>query len=69
MKRAKEKKQQVEESVLHRQGDEKNEHDAEGDITLVDRFTPYLVIRTSGKIRSFDFGPGDGGIKGSTQVQ
>lgn len=69
MRRAKEKKQQVQESVQHNQGNEKYEHDAVGDITLVDQFTPYLVIRTSGKVRSFDFGPGDGGMKGGTQAQ
>jgi U3 small nucleolar RNA-associated protein 12 len=28
---------------------------AHGNLTLEDLFTPYLVVRASGKIRSFDF--------------
>jgi U3 small nucleolar RNA-associated protein 12 len=30
------------------------------DIKLVDLFTPHLVVRASGKIRSFDFGDSSG---------
>lgn len=37
-------------------------------VKLIDLFTPYLVVRASGKIRSFDFGPGDTSAKGGTQV-
>ena len=38
------------------------------EIKLVDLFTPYLVVRASGKIRSFDFGLNDVRSKGDTQV-
>lgn len=68
MKRAKEKKQQkLQDSVHDRQEDETNidQQSTDQDIKLVDRFTPYLIIRTSGKIRSFDFGPS---VKGGAQL-
>lgn len=58
-KRAKEKKGKEPEP----DGDEE-----ETEVQLVDLFTPYLVVRASGKIRSFDFGPDDTGHKGGTQV-
>jgi U3 small nucleolar RNA-associated protein 12 len=35
---------------------------------FVDYFTPHLVVRASGKIRSFDFGPSETSSKGITQV-
>jgi U3 small nucleolar RNA-associated protein 12 len=41
------------------------EEDAE--IDLVDLFTPHLVVRGSGKIRSFDFRNED--VKGGTPVR
>ncbi|TDL29382.1 WD-repeat-containing protein [Rickenella mellea] len=54
---------------------EKKSEDAqeEGDvaideIALVDLFTPYLVVRASGKVRSFDFVREDHAIKGGTQL-
>ncbi|KAG5636854.1 hypothetical protein H0H81_006606 [Sphagnurus paluster] len=37
------------------------------DVKLIDLFTPYLVVRASGKIRSFDFG-GDVNVKGGLQI-
>lgn len=43
----------------------------EGTITtsdITDRFTPYLIIRGSGKIRSFDFASTEVGRKGSVHV-
>lgn len=47
-KRAKEKsKDKKEETVMDVEGDD--------EIKLVDLFTPYLVVRAGGKIRSFDF--------------
>ncbi|KAG6902304.1 hypothetical protein C0995_001914 [Termitomyces sp. Mi166 len=55
-KRAKEKK--LKGKSL--KGQDENEIDEDGkndeEIKLVDLFTPYLVVRASGKIRSFDFG-------------
>ncbi|KAL0949715.1 hypothetical protein HGRIS_009754 [Hohenbuehelia grisea] len=44
-------------------GDDNEELDAE--VKLVDLFTPYLVVRASGKIRSFDFGPDSAGKGGA----
>lgn len=38
------------------------------ELQLVDMFTPHLVVRASGKIRSFDFGLEPPALKGSTQV-
>ncbi|KAF8592773.1 WD40 repeat-like protein [Ramaria rubella] len=35
---------------------------------LVDRFTPYLVVRASGKIRSFDFATTESGSKGGVHL-
>lgn len=73
-KRAKEKKQQKQQE-LSQENDKQadintsiDQQDADEDIKLVDQFTPYLVIRTTGKIRSFNFGSGDGGVKGGAQV-
>ena len=68
-KRARRKKRAKE------KGKEKNEkvpEDAEDDeteqIQLIDLFNSYLVVRASGKIRSFDFGRDQPGSKGETQV-
>jgi U3 small nucleolar RNA-associated protein 12 len=73
-KRAKEKKRQ-EQQELDQENDKRADQnistgqlDVDEDIKLVDQFTPYLVIRTSGKIRSFNFGSGDGGVKSGIQV-
>jgi U3 small nucleolar RNA-associated protein 12 len=44
------------------------DQEVDDEIKLVDLFTPYLVVRASGKIRSFDFGPDDAGLKGGTPV-
>ncbi|KAF8640072.1 hypothetical protein AX17_001313 [Amanita inopinata Kibby_2008] len=38
------------------------------EISLVDRFTPYLAVRASGKIRSFSFDASEGGSKSSCQI-
>ncbi|KAG6837545.1 hypothetical protein H0H93_007726 [Arthromyces matolae] len=54
-KREKEKKQKIKDSNTHPNDEAANDKDDE-EIKLVDLFTPYLVVRTSGKIRSFDFG-------------
>jgi U3 small nucleolar RNA-associated protein 12 len=63
-KRSKEKKK-------GKDGDEDaevNGLDEEAKINLADLFTPYLIVRASGKIRSFEFGADDAGHKGGTQV-
>jgi U3 small nucleolar RNA-associated protein 12 len=55
-KRAKEKSKSKKEGL----DDKADEDDAGSDeINLIDLFTPYLVVRANGKIRSFDFGVGD----------
>jgi len=65
-KRAKEKKSQDQDK-----GSKEKDDDAEDDSTediLVDFFTPHLVVRASGKIRSFDFGFNQSASKGKTPV-
>ena len=68
-KRAKEKGQQEDingkESHLVAEPDTQVE---EIGSSFVDYFTPYLVVRASGKIRSFDFSSNETGSKGITQV-
>lgn len=45
-----------------------DKENTEEEIKLVDLFTPYLIVRAGGKIRSFQFGADDVGHKGGTQV-
>lgn len=42
--------------------------DDETETALVDMFTPYLVVRASGKIRSLHYGPDDKATKPGIQV-
>jgi U3 small nucleolar RNA-associated protein 12 len=66
-KRAKEKKK--ESKGKGKAGEDENIDDEnDEEIQLVDLFTPYLVVRGSGKIRSFCFGPDDASTKGAVQV-
>ncbi len=63
-KRAKEKREREVQAT-----DEANENETvEDEISLVDLFTPHVVVRASGKIRSFSFDPQDAGVKGGIQV-
>lgn len=66
-KRAKEKGQDTngKENNLVAEPDTQGE---DSESNFVDYFTPYLVVRASGKIRSFDFGLNETGSKGNTQV-
>jgi U3 small nucleolar RNA-associated protein 12 len=65
-KRAREKKKEKGQTEPGT-GDEENEGDDE--IDLVELFTPYLIVRSSGKIRSFYFGgEATTDAKGNTQV-
>ncbi|KAF7983876.1 hypothetical protein HWV62_18218 [Athelia sp. TMB] len=61
-KRTKEKKK----GKQNEEDDEMADEGADGqeEIKLADLFTPYLIVRAGGKIRSFEFGPDDGGPKG-----
>jgi U3 small nucleolar RNA-associated protein 12 len=49
--------------------DEKMEDENNQQIQLVDLFTPHLVVRASGKIRSFSFGHDEATAKGGVQVR
>lgn len=60
-KRTKEKKQQEKDRGKPSEMDESGmyplpENEATMESNIVDHFTPHLVVRASGKIRSFDFG-------------
>ncbi|KAI0693786.1 WD40 repeat-like protein [Cytidiella melzeri] len=55
MKRAKEKKEQAKAKGKAAEQEVAEDDSANADITLLDLFTPYLVVRASGKVRSFDF--------------
>lgn len=69
LKRAKEKKEQAKakgkakEAEAEAGGDEEQQ-----DVELADLFTPYLVVRASGKIRSFDFPDEEPNTKGNTSI-
>jgi U3 small nucleolar RNA-associated protein 12 len=62
-KRAREKKKEKGQKEPD-SGDEENEEERE--IDLVELFTPYLIVRSSGKIRSFDFGSETAQIRKAT---
>lgn len=55
-KRAKEKEGKSELETKDLGGRADNDEIGVDEVGLVDLFTPYLVIRASGKVRSFDFG-------------
>lgn len=64
-KRAKEKQaQKKEKSDRTENVDEAAQEVSNQEVALVDLYTPYLVIRASGKIRSFDFVENDSHPKG-----
>ncbi|KAJ8086500.1 beta transducin [Marasmius tenuissimus] len=65
-KRAKEKQEKKgkDEGATERS----NEDPEDAEIGIVDLFTPYAIVRGSGKIRSFDFGPGDTNAKSGIQI-
>ncbi|KII95241.1 hypothetical protein PLICRDRAFT_34085 [Plicaturopsis crispa FD-325 SS-3] len=66
-KRAKEKKEK--EGVKSNGADvDEDMHADDDEIKLVDLFTPYTVVRASGKIRSFAFPPDESGGKGGTHL-
>ncbi|KAF9247204.1 WD-repeat-containing protein [Melanogaster broomeanus] len=70
-KRAKEKKEKSKSKneELDERMDEDDDDAVSAEISLIDLFTPYLVVRASGKVRSFDFGTKDAsGHKPSIQL-
>jgi U3 small nucleolar RNA-associated protein 12 len=62
-KRAKEKKGKGKESA-----ENEMDVDLDAELNIVDFFNPILVVRASGRIRSFDFGSDTSSHKGGTQV-
>ncbi|KAH7922440.1 WD40 repeat-like protein [Leucogyrophana mollusca] len=69
-KRAKEKKEKDLGKGKDKIVDQGEEDSANMDeeINLIDLFTPYLVVRTSGKVRSFDFALKETGSKGGVHL-
>lgn len=69
LKRAKEKKEQAKAKGKAKGAEGDEDEDAEHkDVELPDLFTPYLVVRASGKIRSFDFPNEEFSTKGNTNI-
>lgn len=66
-KRAKEKKQT--ENKGQNQEFLEDPDDATLESQLVDYFSPHIVVRASGKIRSFDFEPREANSKGGMKVR
>ena len=68
-KRAREKEEKSKPKDRDRVDKVDDDELGESEVGLVDLFTPYLVIRASGKVRSFDFSPKDvTGQKAKVQV-
>jgi len=70
-KRTKEKKQQEKNRATYPKMDEPgidSENEETMESNIVDYFTPHLVVRASGKIRSFDFGSSNPTTKVAMQV-
>ncbi|THV08658.1 WD40 repeat-like protein [Dendrothele bispora CBS 962.96] len=70
-KRAKEKKEKDKEKRKEGGGnfeDASAQNEENEEITLLDLFTPHVVVRASGKIKSFDFGIENTGPKDSIQI-
>jgi U3 small nucleolar RNA-associated protein 12 len=65
-KRLKEKKDKSKGVV--ETGEDEMDADNDPQVKLVDLFTPHLVVRASGKIRSFDFGSDAISSRSGTQV-
>ncbi|XP_006460011.1 hypothetical protein AGABI2DRAFT_202593 [Agaricus bisporus var. bisporus H97] len=66
-KMARRKKRAQEKKKLGKLTEEKEE-EGDPEITLVDMFTPHLVVRASGKIRSFDYGADEKTVKAEFQL-
>ncbi|KAF5369996.1 hypothetical protein D9758_001147 [Tetrapyrgos nigripes] len=67
-KRAKEKKEKKGAEKQKEEIPAKDDDPEDEEVTLVDLFTPHVVIRANGKIRSFDFGADGAGPKDSIQI-
>lgn len=72
-KQARRKKREKEKAKNKKSKHKQMEEDAKDDndekpVSLEDLFTPYLVVRGSGRIRSFSFADEEPGPRGDTQV-
>jgi U3 small nucleolar RNA-associated protein 12 len=67
-KREKEKTVKGKKTAKTEQDEAEDDKSDPKEIQLIDLFTPYLVVRSSGKIRSFDFSTEESGSKGGIQV-
>lgn len=70
LKRVKEKKDQEKAAGKAKEpaADDEDVNVYNKDVELPDLFTPYLVVRAGGKIRSFDFGDEEFNTKGNTNI-
>ena len=69
-KRAKEKEQEKNGKSKKKDAEDEVPMDGGGekDVELADLFQPYLIVRASGKVRSFDFSGEENGGKDNTQL-
>ncbi|TFY83811.1 hypothetical protein EWM64_g192 [Hericium alpestre] len=67
-KRAQEKKKSKGGKDKGQVNESADEAEKDGEIDLADLFTPYLVVRASGKVRSFAFAGEETTVKGGTQL-
>lgn len=67
-KRIKQKRTQAKDKDDDLQSDEDLGAHADDNVNLLDRFTPHLVIRATGKIRSFDFATSESASRGNVHV-
>lgn len=67
--KSKDTKRKEKESTVADDTSHADDQDTNKDISLEDLFTPYLVVRGSGKIRSFSFVDEESNSKGEVQVR
>lgn len=67
-KRAKEKKSKDPKRTGNEDLDAADDDTDDSEVKLVDLFEPHVIVRASGKIRSFDFTPDSATAKGDAQV-
>jgi len=67
-KRAKEKQAAGKEKKVDAMDVDENKNEEEESVDIADQFTPYLIIRTNGKIRSFDYATTETSTKGGVHV-
>lgn len=67
-KRAKEKKEQAKAKGKQKDAEDEDMDQDPQELSLADLFTPYLVARASGKVRSFVFPDEESGSKGNVHI-